>query len=46
MIPVAFPLFIDDHRRSPRCRRRANRLALAFFVITALAGLALKYMPG
>ena len=42
MIPFAFPLF-DDKRLHPRqYHRRANRLALGIFTLTALVGLAIK----
>jgi hypothetical protein len=44
MIPFAFPLFLDDRSRSPQYRRRANRLALVLFSLTALMGLAVKYL--
>jgi hypothetical protein len=45
MIPFAFPLFIDDRNQSPQYRKRANRLALVVFTLTALVGLAIKYVP-
>ncbi|MGI4821697.1 MAG: hypothetical protein ACRYFV_10860 [Janthinobacterium lividum] len=44
MIPFAFPLFLDKRPRSAQYRKRANRLALALFTLTALAGLASKYL--
>jgi hypothetical protein len=45
MIPVAFPIFTDDRNQSPQCRKRANRFALVVFTLTALVGLAIKYLP-
>jgi hypothetical protein len=45
MIPFAFPIFTDDRRQSLQQRKRANRLALVLFTITALVGLAIKYVP-
>ena len=44
MIPFAFPIFLNDRRSSPQYHKRANRLALGLFAITALAGLAVKYL--
>ena len=43
MIPFAFPIFLDERPRSPQYRKRANRLALVLFTLTALVGLAVKY---
>jgi hypothetical protein len=45
MIPFAFPIFTDDRRQSPPQRKRANRFALVLFTLTALVGLAIKYVP-
>ncbi|SFQ82587.1 hypothetical protein SAMN04515668_4842 [Hymenobacter arizonensis] len=44
MIPVAFPIFLDERPRSRQYRQRANRLALGLFTLTALVGLAIKYL--
>jgi len=44
MIPVAFPIFSNDRHQSPRCRKGANRFALALVTLTALAGLVVKYL--
>jgi hypothetical protein len=44
MIPFAFPLFLDEHPHSAQYRRRANHLALVLFTLTALMGLAVKYL--
>lgn len=44
MIPVAFPIFLDERPRSPRYRKRANRLAVVLFTLTALVGFAVKYL--
>jgi hypothetical protein len=44
MIPFAFPIFLDERPRSPQYRQRANRLALILFSLTALVGLAVKYL--
>ena len=44
MIPFAFPIFLDKRPRSARYRQRANRLALVLFTLTAIAGLASKYL--
>jgi hypothetical protein len=43
MLPVAFPVFADDRHQSPRCRKRANRFALALVSLTALVSLVGKY---
>jgi len=45
MIPVAFPIFTNNRKQSPHCRRQTNRFALALFALTALVGLAIKYLP-
>jgi len=45
MLPFAFPFFPDDRNQSPHYRKRANRLALVVFTVTALVGLAIKYLP-
>ena len=45
MIPFAFPIFLNERHRSPQYRKRANRLALVLFALTALGGLAVKYLP-
>lgn len=45
MIPFAFPIFSDERHQSPQYRKRANRLALVVFTLTALVGLAIKYLP-
>ena len=44
MIPFAFPIFEADCKQSPP-RKQANRFALVLFTLTALAGLAVKYLP-
>ena len=44
MIPFAFPVFLDKRPRSVRYRQRTNRLALVVFTLTAIAGLAIKYL--
>jgi hypothetical protein len=44
MIPFAFPIFLDKRPRSPQYRQWANRLALVLFSLTALVGLAVKYL--
>jgi hypothetical protein len=44
MIPFAFPIFLDHRPRSAQYRKRASRLALGLFTLTALAGLAIKYL--
>jgi hypothetical protein len=44
VIPFAFPLFLDARPRSAQYRKRANRLAVGLFTLTALAGLAIKYL--
>jgi hypothetical protein len=44
MIPLAFPIVETERNPSPRQRRRANRFALMLFTLTALAGLAIKYL--
>jgi hypothetical protein len=41
---VAFSIFLDDRLRSQQYCRRANRLALGLFSLTALVGLAVKYL--
>lgn len=45
MIPFAFPLFTDGRNQSPQHYRRANGFALVLFTLTALGGLAVKYLP-
>ena len=42
MILYAPPSSADDCRQSPAQRRQANRLALALFALTAVAGLLVK----
>ena len=44
MIPFAFPIFLDERPHSAQYRKRANRLALGLFTLTALVGLAVKYL--
>jgi hypothetical protein len=44
MLPVAFPVFANDRHQLPRCRKRANRFALALVALTALVGLVEKYL--
>jgi len=45
MIPFAFPIFSDNRNQlTPQCKR-ANRFALVLFTVTALVGLAIKYVP-
>ena len=44
MIPFAFPIFLNERPRSAQYRKRANRLALGLFTLTALVGLAVKYL--
>ena len=44
MIPFAFPIFEDKRPQSPQQRKRTNRFALALFTLTALVGLAVKYL--
>ena len=44
MIPFAFPIFLDERPQSAQYRKRANRLALVLFTLTALVGLAVKYL--
>jgi hypothetical protein len=44
MIPFAFPIFLDKRPRSAQYRQRAHRLALIGFALTAVAGLAIKYL--
>lgn len=44
MLPVTFPVFPDDRHQSTRCRKRANRFALALVTLTALVGLVEKYL--
>jgi hypothetical protein len=45
MIPFAIPIFTDDCKQSSQYRKRANRFALVLFTLTALVGLAIKYVP-
>lgn len=45
MILYAPPPFETTCKQSPQQRRRTNRFALAVFMLTALAGLAVKYLP-
>ncbi len=45
MILYAPPVFSDDRNQSPQQRKRYNRFALVLFTITALIGLAIKYLP-
>jgi hypothetical protein len=45
MIPFAFPVFLQERHHSPQYRKRANYLALVVFSLTALVGLAIKYLP-
>lgn len=44
MIPFAFPIFLDKRPRSAQYRQRANHLAVGLFTLTALVGLAIKYL--
>lgn len=44
MIPFAFPIFLNDRKQSPQYRKRANRLALGLFTVTAIVGLTIKYL--
>jgi hypothetical protein len=44
MIPFAFPIFLEERPRSPQYRQWANRLALILFSLTALVGLAVKFL--
>jgi hypothetical protein len=44
MLPFAFPIFPEKRPRSAQYRKRANRLALVLFTLTAIAGLASKYL--
>ena len=45
MILVAFPIFETTGKQSPQQRKRTHRFALVLFTLTALAGLAVKYLP-
>ena len=44
MIPFAFPIFLEERPQSAPYRKRANRLALGLFTLTALVGVAVKYL--
>jgi len=44
MIPFAFPIFVNKRPESVQYRKRANRFALVLFTLTAIAGLASKYL--
>jgi hypothetical protein len=44
MFPLAFPHFLDARPQLEQYRKRANRLAVGLFTLTALAGLAIKYL--
>ena len=44
MILFAFPHILDERPQSAQYRKRANRLALVLFTLTALVGLGVKYL--